>query len=510
MKNMTTWTEERLNKLVANRLRGRKVIVVSNREPYIHVEQQGRISCITPASGLTTALDPVLRASGGTWVAHGSGSGDRAASSARGRVNVPPERPSYTLRRVWLPKDIETEYYYGLANEGLWPLCHAAFQRPRFTLKNWASYRLANEMFAEAVLEEAEGDAAFVFIQDYHLALLPRILKQRNPNLAIAQFWHIPWPNSEVFRAFPWKQELLEGLLGNDLLGFHVPYHCANFLETINKTVEALVETEHNQVIKGGHVTMVRPFPISIDFAEHSRLAASAEVAAAAAVWSRELGSQPEILGIGIDRIDYTKGIPGRLDALEHLFQEHPEYIGRLTFLQVGVPSRTAIPAYDALNRELARRVDDLNRKWGRGSWTPVVFVRRHVDKIGLMALHLMADFCMLTSLHDGMNLVAKEFVASRIDADGVLILSAFTGAARELTDALIVNPFAVEEMADAIHEAINMPAEERRRRMNNCRAAVSANNIFRWAGNIVSTLSGIETGARAAMSEAWAEVGAA
>ncbi len=492
---MIAWTQEYLHRLVSDRLNGLKLIVVSNREPYIHLRQPSGIQCITPASGLTTALDPILRASGGTWVAHGSGSGDRDVTDARDRVAVPPEAPSYTLRRVWLPKEIETGYYYGLSNQGLWPLCHIAFHRPRFVLKDWINYRRANEIFAEAVLEEAGNDPALVFIQDYHLGLLPRMLKQRNPTLAIAQFWHIPWPNREAFRTFPWKEELLDGLLGNDLLGFHLRYHCANFLETVDRNVEALVDTEHGKVSKTGHVTMVRPYPISIDFAEHTRLATSSAVAAASAEWLLELGRPPEMLGIGIDRIDYTKGIPDRLLALEHLFEQHPEYVGRLTFLQVAVPSRTAISDYDALNHAIVQQVDAINRKWGRGSWRPVVLVRRHVPQTALVALHLMADFCMVTSLHDGMNLVAKEFVASRIDADGVLILSAFTGAARELTDALIVNPFAIEEMAEAIHEALNMLAPERRRRMNRCRAAVSANNIYRWAGKIVSTLAGVELG---------------
>lgn len=512
--NMTAWTKDSLKQLVSDRLRGQKVIAVSNREPYMHINDRGHVRCITPASGLTTAMDPILRASGGTWVAHGSGSGDHLTTDARDRVRVPPASPSYTLRRVWLPQDIETEYYYGLANEGLWPLCHIAFHRPRFSLKDWNSYRKANELFAEAVLDEAGDDPAFVFIQDYHLALLPRMLKQRNPNLTVAQFWHIPWPNREAFRVFPWKEELLDGLLGNDLLGFHVRYHCSNFLDTIDRSVEALVDTDHAQVTRGGHTTMVRPFPISIDFAEHSRLAASTEVMAESTQWLDELGRAPEMLGIGIDRIDYTKGIPDRLRALDHLLEQHPEYIGRLTFLQVGVPSRTAIAGYEALNQALVQQVDALNRRWGRGSWRPIVLVRRHVDRAALIALHLMADFCMVTSLHDGMNLVAKEFVASRIDADGVLILSAFTGAARELTDALIVNPFAIEEMADAIHEALNMPAPERRRRMNRCRAAVSSNNIYRWAGEIISTLAGVgvepdELAERLDRDHAMAEAGA-
>ncbi len=492
---MENWTKQKLQKLVRDNLRGVKLIAVSNREPYIHMNEGGRIQCKTPASGLTAAIDPILRASGGVWVAHGSGSADRDVVDAHDRIAVPPEAPLYTLRRVWLSKQIEHEYYYGLANEGLWPICHAAFHRPRFSLKNWSSYKDANEVFAEAILEEADGQPALVFIQDYHLALLPQMLKRNNPSLTVAQFWHIPWPNRETFRAFPWKDELLEGMLGNDLLGFHLQYHCANFLETVERTVEARVDTEHGCVSKGGHVTAVRAFPISIDFEEHVKMTASPRVSSATFDWSREIGRTPEILGIGIDRIDYTKGIPDRLQAIDRLLEEHPEYVGRLVFLQVGVPSRTAIADYERLNQSLVQQVDEMNRKWGHGAWKPIVFVRRHVDPQALVALHLMADFCLVTSLHDGMNLVAKEFVASRIDGDGVLILSAFTGAARELTDALIVNPFAVDEMAEAIDQAINMPAAERRRRMNKMRSVVAANNVYRWAGSILLALSGIEVG---------------
>ncbi len=487
------WTRDRLHDLVTDRLKGIKLIAVSNREPYIHSRSGSQIRCKVPASGLTTAIDPILRASNGVWVAHGSGDADREVVDHRNRVRVPPGEPSYTLRRVWLPKRIEDEYYYGLSNEGLWPLCHMAFQKPKFSLDNWKSYREANELFAEAVLEEAEGQPAFVFIQDYHLALLPRMLKRGNPNLMIAHFWHIPWPNFEAFRAFPWKDELLEGLLGNDLLGFHLRYHCTNFLQTIDRSVEALVDKEHGNVSKGGHMTAVRPFPISIDFAQHVKTAASSAVQLATLEWSELIGSSPEILGIGIDRIDYTKGIPERLNAVDRLLEEHPEYIGRFKFVQVGVPSRVAVEDYRRLNDDLVAQVDRLNQKWARGEWRPIVFVRKHVDQVALMALHLMADFCLVTSLHDGMNLVAKEFVASRIDGDGVLILSAFTGSARELTDAVIVNPFAVEEVAEAIHQAINMPAVERRRRMNRMRAVVSSNNIYRWAGKIVQTLSGMD-----------------
>jgi trehalose-6-phosphate synthase len=491
-RTMRAWTKDSLQQMVAERMGGYRFIAVSNREPYIHEHRNGRIECIKPASGLTTAIDPIMRASGGVWIAHGSGTADRIAVDNRHHVHVPPEDPAYNLRRVWLSAEIEREYYYGLANEGIWPLCHMAFHRPLFRRRDWESYRLANELFAEAVLEEANGYPAFVFIQDYHFALLPRILKRADPRLMIAQFWHIPWPNNETFRIFPWKRELLEGLLGNDLLGFQLPCHCSNFLETINSNLEAHVDQDRSCVSMGEYDTAVRAFPISIDFDDHVRTASGPEMPVATAEWRVALGHVPEILGIGIDRIDYTKGIPERLEALALLFEEHPEYIGKLTLVQVGVPSRTAIPDYRRLNNSLCKRVDEINLRWAFGSWKPIVLIRRHVDQKALTALHLMADFCIVSALHDGMNLVAKEFVASRIDQDGVLILSAFAGAARELTDALIVNPFATDELAGAIHRAITMAPSERQRRMVRMREVVAVNNAYRWAAKFVLALSTI------------------
>ena len=267
---MAIWTKGQLLELVSSQLRDYRFIVVSNREPYIHTQTAGRIECMRPASGMAAALDPILRASGGLWVAHGSGNADKLAVDEYDRVKVPPESPSYTLRRVWLPKAVERGYYYGAANEGIWPLCHIAFQRPTFHKPDWECYKEANRLFAEAVLEETAGKRAIVFIQDYHLALLPRMLKQRNPNLIIAQFWHIPWPNRETFRVFPWKEEFLHGMLGNDLLGFHLPYHCSNFLDTADRNVEALVDNERSTIQRDGHTTAIRAFPISIDFEGHS------------------------------------------------------------------------------------------------------------------------------------------------------------------------------------------------------------------------------------------------
>jgi len=487
------WNKAELCRLVERDLGHGRFIAVSNREPYIHQHEAGGIECIQPASGLTVALDPIMRATAGTWVAHGSGDADAMVVDSRDHVAVPPDDPSYTLRRVWLDKTIEDQYYYGLANEGLWPLCHIAFHQPVFRLRDWESYRQVNEIFADAVLEEAGDGPAFVFIQDYHLGLLPRILKNRKPDLTVAQFWHIPWPNRETFRVFPWKEELLDGLLGNDLLGFHLQYHCANFLDTIDRNLEAMVDTDRSEAWRGGRVTRVQPIPISIDFDDHVRQSRDATVEAHMNHWRAELGDSCEFLGIGIERADYTKGIPERLWALDRLLALCPEYRGKLAFLQVAVPSRTRIDGYDRLNCEIVSIVDQINDRWKTDAWRPIHLCRRHLPQKELMALHRLARFCMVTSLHDGMNLVAKEFVASRADEDGVLILSSFTGAARELSSALLVNPFSADQMAEALQRALCMGRHERAQRMRNLRRTVSENNVYAWAANVIRSLVEVE-----------------
>ncbi len=483
------WTKEALHRLVDDKLRDHKLIVVANREPYVHRFVGGQIECMLPASGMATALDPIMRACGGVWVAHGSGNADRHVVDANDHVHVPPDDPRYELRRVWLTKEQEKGYYYGLANDGLWPLCHITFTRPVFDPDHWKTYREVNAIFAEAVLEEADDQPAFVFVQDYHFALLPRMLKKANPNLIVAQFWHIPWPNPETFRVFPWKDELLDGLLGNDLLGFHIRYHCQNFLDTIDRTLEAKIDQERSVITRAGEDTFVRPFPISIDFDQYTAEADSPAVDAAMKRWQHRLGLKDMLVGNGIERMDYTKGIPERFRAVDRFLDEHPEYHGRLVFVQIAVPSRMRVPSYRQLDEELDRLVEQINWKHSTNDWHPIHLMKEHQGPTEMMALHRLSDFCIVSSLHDGMNLVAKEFVASRSDGDGVLILSEFTGAARELTEALQVNPYSVEEMANAIHSAVDMPEPERRKRMQKMRTAVSNNNIYRWAGKAVSAL---------------------
>ena len=484
------WNKEALYDLVQTRLRDYQFLLVANREPYQHRYLGGRIVCVPPASGVVSALEPIVRTCGGVWIAHGSGNADRRTVDSYDHVQVPPPQPAYTLRRVWLTKEQEDGYYYGLSNEGLWPLCHMAFTRPVFNPRHWPVYRRVNELFAKAVLEEAGGEPAFVFVQDYHFALLPQMLKDSGSNLIVAQFWHIPWPSPQVIQTFPWKEELIDGLLGNDLLGFHLRSHCQNFLDTVDRTKEAKVDYERFEITRGGKVTVVRAFPISIDVEDHEAMATSPAVAEEMDRWRQQLGLGEEVvLGLGIDRIDYTKGIPERLRALDHFLEKYPEYRQQVVFLQIGVPSRLHVPQYKVLDGVIDDLVEEINWKWGTDSWRPIIYLKQQHSPLQMMALHRLAAFCMVTSLDDGMNLVAKEFVTSRVDGDGALILSCFTGAARELTSAVLVNPFSIEEVAEAIHQALIMPEEERRKRMQKMRTAVSENNVYRWAGKCLSAL---------------------
>lgn len=483
------WTKKALFNLIRNRMTDYQLIVVSNREPYIHRASGGRVECQNPASGMASALEPIMRACGGTWVAHGGGNADRRMVDADDHVRVPPGDPKYTLRRVWLSKEQENGYYYGLSNEGLWPLCHVTFTRPWFDPADWAVYREVNELFADVVVQEAGNRPTFVFVQDYHMALLPRMLKQRNPNLIVAHFWHIPWPNPETFRVFPWKEELIDGMLGNDLIGFHLRKHCQNFLDTVDQTLEARIDNEVSSVTRGGKETLVRPFPISIDFEGHDKAARSPAVAAEMDTWRQRLGLTSEQLGVGLERMDYTKGIPERLRAIDHFLEKNPAYHKRFLFAQVAVPSRSHVEPYKRLDDEIDRLVEEINWKWSTDSWKPIHLFKEHHNPESMMALHRLADFCVVSSLHDGLNLVAKEFVASRHDNRGALVLSQFTGAARELTDATLVNPYSVEELAEGIRQALEMPPGEQERRMLRMREVVAANNIYRWAGKILSAL---------------------
>jgi alpha,alpha-trehalose-phosphate synthase [UDP-forming] len=447
------------------------------------------IACRRPVSGLTEALDPVMRASKGTWVAYGSGDADKKVVDSRGRVGVPPEKPEYTLRRVWLTQDEVEGFYLGFSNEALWPLCHVTFTPPIFRESDWNTYKKVNQIFAEVVLQEVADHKAMVLVQDYHFALLSRLIKERNPELTVGQFWHIPWPTHEIFRTCPWQEEILDGLLGNDLLGFHVQSFCNNFLETVERTLEAKVDRNKFAVTYRGKATFVQPFPISVDFDSLAQEARTRAVEQEMERLRRELDLEGKYVGLGMDRIDYTKGIPERLQALDKFFEDYTDYRGKVVFIQAGMPSRTQIESYQNVNRKIDELVKSINAKYGNDSWKPVIMMTRQLAPSTLSALRRLANFCLVSSLHDGMNLVAKEFVSSRVDGDGVLILSQFTGAATELEDALLVNPYNIGEFARKIREALDMPEAERRRRMKNMREVVASNNIYRWGASTVSRL---------------------
>lgn len=489
------WTKEALHELVKEKLSDYLFIVVSNREPFIHTYSGKDIRCVVPASGLTAALDPVMRASGGIWVAHGSGDADKEVVDEFNKVNVPPEEPKYSLKRVWLTQEEEYGYYYGFSNQALWPLCHIAYTRPVFSEAHWNIYKSVNQKFAENVLDEVGNKKAFVFIQDYHLALLSRLIKNKNPEIITAQFWHIPWPNLEAFRICPWGGEILDGLLGNDVLGFHIQYHCNNFLNTVDRAIEARVDPERFAVIKGGKRTLIRPFPISVDFEEISRESQKENVNREVFYLTKKLGLQKKFIGVSADRIDYTKGIPERLKAIGLFLTKYPEYQENFVFIMAGVPSRTSIPVYMRLNEEIDSLIEEINWKYQVGHYKPVIYLNEHVSTLTLRALNRMANFCIVSSLHDGMNLVAKEFVSCRADEQGVLILSPFTGAARELTDALLVNPYATDHFAEAIKSALDMSTSEQQRRMRKLRTVVRENNIYQWASNVITELVKFEFG---------------
>ncbi|HBE72794.1 MAG TPA: trehalose-6-phosphate synthase [candidate division Zixibacteria bacterium] len=500
------WTPERLKQEAIQLLGDRLLVAVSNREPYVHSKRGRSIEVQVPASGLVTAMEPVLKACGGVWVAHGSGSADRETVDSRDRLAVPPEEPSYTLRRLWLSKEEEEGYYYGFANEGLWPLCHIAHARPTFRETDWRHYQQVNQKFAETILDEIEGtQEPYILVQDYHFALLPRLIKERRPDARVAVFWHIPWPNPEAFRICPWERELIYGMLGADVIGFHIQYHCNNFLETVDRSLECRIDWERFSVEKDGHHSLVKPFPISIAY-KQAEAPEGFDRAGLKESLLKEHGVKSEFMGVGVDRIDYTKGIPERFRAVERFLEKYPDYRERFTFVELGAPSRTHIKRYHDLVTEVEGEAERINWRFKTRDWRPIVLLAQHHSHRQILPFYQGADLCMVTSLHDGMNLVAKEYVASRVDGTGSLILSRFTGASRELLDALIVNPYDVEQMADAVRFALEMPEDEQKLRMERMQQQVLNRNIYLWAVRLIRALHEVRIGAQPTWENAGAD----
>jgi trehalose 6-phosphate synthase len=487
------WSPEALRAVLHNELRGQEVVVVSNREPYIHIRTGDGIEVRRPASGLVTALEPIMRTCSGTWIAHGSGSADRDVVDRHNRIEVPPEHPGYRLRRVWLTKAEEAGYYYGFANEGLWPLCHIAHVRPTFRTSDWTQYVRVNRIFADAVVKEATSSDPIVLIQDYHLALLPRMVREALPAATIITFWHIPWPNPEAFAICPWREELLDGLLGSSILGFHTQFHCNNFVDTVDRQLEARVDRETFAVSYRRELTAVKRYPISIEWPLSPDLTATPVPECRAEVRRRHGLPGNQAIGVGVDRFDYTKGIEERLRAVERLLERWPEWVGRFTFIQIAAPTRSGIDEYDHYQTRVRTLVDRINARFAATSSHPsIILLSTHHEPEAVHQYYRAAEVCVVSSLHDGMNLVAKEFIASRDDERGVLVLSQFTGAARELAEAIIVNPYDTDECAAALQAALEMPEREQRARMRLMRGLVSEFNVFRWAGRMLIDAAGM------------------
>ena len=480
------WTPQKLREILSNELSGDEVIVVSNRQPYIHSRVGNTIEVHFPASGLVTAMEPIVRACSGVWVAHGNGSADREVVDERDRVRVPPDDPQYEIHRVWLSKDEELGYYYGFSNEGLWPLCHIAHTRPVFRGSDWEEYVKVNQKFADAVVRDARSADPVVLIQDYHFALLPQMIRAQLPQATIITFWHIPWPNQEVFGICPWREAILEGLLGSTIMGFHTRYHANNFIDTVDRFLESRITRETSSISYNGKMTQVRPYPISIEWPPRWLAEVPPGPDCRLRIHARDNIPDDVRIGIGVDRLDYTKGIVERFRAIERLLEKHPEWIGQFAFVQIAAPSRSSLPAYQHFDAEVRAMAEQVNIRYGDGRYLPIILKIEHHEPVDVFQYFRAAALCLVSSLHDGMNLVAKEYLSARDDEQGVLILSMFAGASRELTEALIVNPYDIEQCAEALHVALSMPEHEQRERMHAMRSYVSEFNIFRWAGRML------------------------
>ncbi len=480
------WTPQALKHLLGEELPGSEIMVVSNREPYIHNCTNGNITVQRPASGVVTALEPILRACGGVWIAHGSGSADKSTVDANDCIAVPPEHEEYTLRRIWLTEEEEEGYYYGLANEGLWPLCHITFVRPNFRERDWQAYKAVNRKFADAVIKQAKTKNPVVLVQDYHFALLPCYIREALPDATIITFWHIPWPNPEVFSICPWREEILSGLLGSSVLGFHTQFHCQNFMDTVDRFLESHINRDQSMISAGDHTALIRPYPISIAWPpEGLEDIGAANICRETVRRSFGLG-EDAVIGVGVERFDYTKGIIDRFNAIRELLRMYPEWRGRFSFIQAAAPTRSKLPAYQVIQQETEALVEEINREFGNDNYKPIILLVRHHEPWEVFELFRAADFCVVSSLHDGMNLVAKEFVASRDDEKGALILSTFAGASKELLEALLVNPYDIKGMAEAMHRALTMPEAEQRERMRLMRETVRDHNVYYWAAHIL------------------------
>ena len=488
----TPWTAERLSEFIKATLKDRPIFVVSNREPYEHyTDSKGRINYRVPAGGVITALEPVMAACGGTWIAWGSGDADKTTVDQDDKIRVPPHEPRFTLKRVWLTKEEEKGYYQGFSSEALWPLCHMVHTRPIFRQEDWLQYKEVNDIFAKSILEEVKNmPNPLILLQDFHLALLPAMIKKGRPDAQVGIFWHIPWPEPETFSICPWRKEILQGMLGADIVGFHIQQYCNNFIDTVSKELESLSDLEQFSITYRGHSSYIKSFPISIDFTGgNNDIRYSVEEGKKTL---RRLGISSKYVGLGVDRMEYTKGLLERFKAVEFFLDAYPDYRGHFTFLQIASPSRENVPKYREFSTEVSNEAERINTKFRSKNWQPIVLIKEHYSHEELGPLFRVADVCLVTSLHDGMNLVAKEYVAARDDETGVLILSKFTGAVRDIKGALVVNPYSAEETSETINMALTMPLSEQKKRMRKIRESLKNYNIYRWSAEFIRAVTNL------------------
>lgn len=492
------WDAVTLRDLLSSSMAGDQIIVVSNRQPFTLDRVNGDVTMTQPASGLVTALEPVVRACNGTWIAHGSGNSDRDFVDAADRCPAPATDGAYTLRRVWLSPEEQRGYCDGFSNSGLWPLCHMVHVRPVFRESDWQQYRAVNARFADAVVREARGPNPIVLVQDYHLALVPALVRAQLPHATIVSFWHIPWTHPDQMGVCPWLSDLLEGMLGSDIVGFQTPQHQRNFVDLAQRSGKVVRQAVVPEIVQRSHSTQVRDYPISIAWPKALEVAtlptAEAGSRDARPTWS--LGSQSKLI-VGVDRFDYTKGIIERMHAFEQLLVTQPQWQGKVRLVQIAAPTRTGLKEYTDFQNQVFSEVARINAKFASSGDAPIVLLDAHHDRSAVDALYRAADVCLVTSLHDGMNLVCKEFVAARDDEQGVLVLSQFAGAANELGRALIVNPYHTVQVAAAIHQALCMPPEEQRQRMCALRSTVKRANVYRWAASMLLDAAAIRAPAQ-------------
>ena len=463
------------------RPRSKRLLVMSNRAP-IHLVGEGSEQRIEPTvGGVGSTFLRLLEHNGGIWIAWPGG------SKAIARMAMPPRNPRFMLVFQNLNEQDISNYYYGMCNRGLWPLMHFMTSNCRFDSSHWANYCLVNRKFAVTASREAEQyDVAWV--QDFHLALVPQMLRERRGNAPIGLFWHVPWPPEQVFRIFPWRRELLEGMLGADLIGFHTRAYVRHFLDCCERILGLEVDRARGEISHGSRVTRVGDHPLGIPGDFFHNLSASAAVRARA----RRIrnGLRGHILILGVDRLDYTKGIIERLLAFERFLERKPEYCKRVTMVLIAVPSRTKVAEYAKLKRELDELVGRIVGRFSSGGWVPIRYLYAQLSPEELVAYYQAADIAMLTPLRDGMNLIAKEFVASQLGDSSVLILSEFAGAAEELPDALLVNPYDIDGVADTLARAIVMPLAEKHERLDRMRQQVMSNTLEQWSERFLADLT--------------------